>query len=83
MYSLNPGLTSIIFIGLFIGILCDVFLVLWVKRKTDQQLDRDGDNGTGVKLNREMRLLFAMLGAPTIPVGLFWQACESQTPLHH
>lgn len=76
VYDINSGLTSIIFVALFIGILLDLILVMLVRRQTNQQLARDGDDGTGVKLNREFRLLFAMYGAPTIPVGLFWQACE-------
>jgi len=39
---------------------------------TKKQLARDGDDGSGSKLNRETRLIFAMIGAPLIPVGLFW-----------
>ena len=52
-------------------------LVPWVYRKTKRQLERDGDDGSGKKLNRESRLLFAMVGAPFLPIGLFWMAWTS------
>lgn len=73
-YGINSGLSFTIFVGLFIGILLNVLLVPIVYCQTKKQLDRDGDEGKGFKLERETRLLYAMYGAPTIPVGLFWMA---------
>lgn len=73
-YGINSGLTYTIFVGLFIGILLDVLLVPIVYKQTKAQLARDGDDGKGSKLDRETRLLYAMYGAPTIPIGLFWMA---------
>lgn len=73
-YSINSGLSYTIFVGLFIGILLDVCLIPIVYRQTTTQLAHDGDDGKGTRLNRETRLLYAMYGAPTIPIGLFWMA---------
>lgn len=74
VYGINSGLTFTIFVGLFIGILLDVLLIPIVYRQTKKQLDRDGDEGKGFRLERETRLLYAMYGAPTVPIGLFWMA---------
>lgn len=74
-YGINSGLTYTIFVGLFIGILLDVLLIPLVYHQTKTQLARSGvDNGKGSALVRETRLLYAMYGAPTIPIGLFWMA---------
>jgi hypothetical protein len=40
--------------------------------RTASQLRRDGDDGSGKKLDQESRLLFAFCGAPAVPIGLFW-----------
>ncbi|SMR60090.1 unnamed protein product [Zymoseptoria tritici ST99CH_3D1] len=71
-YGLNSGLSNIIFVGLFIGVVLQIIAVPFVVRKTNKQLARDGDEGQGTKLDRESRLLFAMWSAPLIPIGLFW-----------
>ena len=71
-YGLNSGLSNIIFVGLFVGVVLQIIAVPFVVHKTNRQLARDGDDGTGTKLDRESRLLFAMWSAPLIPIGLFW-----------
>ena len=72
VYGINIGLTNIIFLGLFLGIVSALVLVPIVYAQTKRQLARDGDDGTGNKLDRESRLLFAMYGAPFLSIGLFW-----------
>lgn len=73
-YGINSGLTFTIFVALFIGICLDALLVPIVYSQTKKQLNRAGDDGKGSKLERETRLLYAMYGAPTVPIGLFWMA---------
>ncbi|KAL1612623.1 hypothetical protein SLS60_000852 [Paraconiothyrium brasiliense] len=73
-YGIHTGLSNIIFVGLFIGVLLQLITVPFIVRKTNKQLARDGDKGQGMKLHRESRLLFAMYSAPLIPIGLFWMA---------
>jgi hypothetical protein len=71
-YGINEGLSNICFLGLFVGILLVVALVPFVYRSTVKQLERDGDDGSGKAIFRESRLYFAMVGAPALPIGLFW-----------
>ncbi|KAL4908690.1 hypothetical protein BDW74DRAFT_188591 [Aspergillus multicolor] len=71
-YGINTGLVNICFVGLFIGILLAMFLVPILYRRTANQLQRDGDDGSGKMLNQESRLFFAFCGAPAVPIGLFW-----------
>jgi hypothetical protein len=71
-YGINEGLSNICFLGLFVGILLVVTLVPFVYRSTVKQLERDGDDGSGKAIFRESRLYFAMVGAPALPIGLFW-----------
>ncbi|GLA18388.1 hypothetical protein AnigIFM62618_006031 [Aspergillus niger] len=71
-YGINEGLANICFLGLFIGILCSMILVPILYRKTARQLRDAGDDGSGRMVDRESRLFFAQIGAPAIPIGLFW-----------
>lgn len=71
-YGLNPGLSNLCFFGLLLGVLLSGLLIPPVMRITWRQLERDGDDGSGAKLDQESRLIFAMVGAPLIPIGLFW-----------
>jgi hypothetical protein len=73
-YPINEGLSNICFVTLFVGILCSLPLVAVVYRITAKQLERDGDDGSGKLLDRESRMIFAMVGAPALPIGLFWMA---------
>ncbi|PYI09373.1 MFS general substrate transporter [Aspergillus sclerotiicarbonarius CBS 121057] len=72
VYGINEGLANICFLGLFIGILTTMVLVPILYHKTAKQLREAGDDGSGRMLDRESRLFFAQIGAPAIPIGLFW-----------
>ncbi|CAN9190247.1 unnamed protein product [Alternaria alternata] len=71
-FGINEGLSNICFVGLFIGIALSALLVPIAYHKTVRQLKEDGDDGSGKAIHRESRLFFAMIGAPTLPIGLFW-----------
>lgn len=71
-YGIGQGLSNICFLGLLVGIVSSMVTVPLVYRITKKQLARDGDDGTGKAINQETRLIFAMIGAPLIPIGLFW-----------
>lgn len=71
-YGINQGLSNLCFLGLLVGILLSMVLVPLVYSITKKQLARDGDDGTGKALNQETRIIFSMIGAPFIPIGLFW-----------
>lgn len=72
VHNINEGLSNVCFMGLFVGILLAMILVPILYKMTSKQLARDNDDGSGSMLNRESRLFFALVGAPFIPVGLFW-----------
>lgn len=71
VYEISRGLTSVIFVGMLVGILAAAPLVPFTYIKTKQDMERHkSENGSHV--NPEVRLWFAMLGAPAIPISLFW-----------
>ncbi|KUJ11239.1 MFS general substrate transporter [Mollisia scopiformis] len=67
VYGTSQGLTNVIFTGIFVGIVLASFLVPWVYRITKESFGRNA-------FVPEVRLWFAMLGAPAIPISLFWMA---------
>ncbi|KAI1314152.1 major facilitator superfamily domain-containing protein [Xylaria venustula] len=74
VYGISENLSNTAFVGLLVGILLPTGLIPWSYRSTVKQLERDGDKGSGATLNRESRLFYAMIGAPFLPIGLFWMA---------
>ena len=72
VYGINEGLANICFLGLFVGILISMVFVPILYHRTAKQLRDAGDDGSGRMLDRESRLFFARIGAPAIPIGLFW-----------
>ncbi|KAI0411889.1 major facilitator superfamily domain-containing protein [Xylaria grammica] len=74
VYGISENLSNTAFLGLLLGILLPLGLLPWTYKSTVKQLQRDGDKGSGAMLNRESRLYFAMIGAPLVPIGLFWMA---------
>jgi hypothetical protein len=73
IFGINQGLTYLCFLGIGIGILIASCLVPWrYKRylRSETAIRRKGELG----LPPEERLLFAMICAPMLPIGLFWMA---------
>ncbi|KIM99898.1 hypothetical protein OIDMADRAFT_126316 [Oidiodendron maius Zn] len=70
-YEISQGLTNVIFVGMLIGILVAAPLVPFTYNRTKEDMKlHKSENGSHV--NPEIRLWFAMLGAPAIPISLFW-----------
>jgi len=65
VYRTSQGLTNVIFTGIFIGVLLGSLVVPWVYKKTKASFAENA-------FVPELRLWFAMLGAPAIPISLFW-----------
>jgi MFS family permease len=84
VYGLSQGLTNIVWAAMYVGIALAGLLVLpiyrWTKR--DFTAAAKQKNGTdpasdpraldNVHTQPEIRLWFAMFGAPMIPISLFW-----------
>lgn len=82
VYGIGQGLANLCFLGLLVGILLSMVTVPFVYHITKKQLARDGDDGTGKAINQETRLIFAMIGAPMIPIGLFWMGWTDYVSEH-
>lgn len=76
-FGLNIGLTGTAFLGILIGFTLVMGLVPIIYRRYTRDLAlarAEAESGTAAvpSLPPEQRLLFAMLGAPLIPLSLFW-----------
>ncbi|KAJ6111758.1 hypothetical protein N7523_007819 [Penicillium sp. IBT 18751x] len=84
MHGLSQGLTNIVWVAMYIGILLSGLLLPFIYRGTKKEFTRAAEvvNGSdptddpraldGVHTQPEIRLWFAMVGAPFIPISLFW-----------
>jgi MFS family permease len=70
-YGIGQGLTNVIFAAMFVGMATIAMLVPWVYKKTKKELEQNRTE-TGTHIDPEIRLWYAMLAAPTIPISLFW-----------
>ena len=70
-YGFTEGITGLSFIGIGIGLCLASLLVplvyVWAKRDL-AKIKAEG----GTRLPPEFRLIFAMFGAPAIPISMFW-----------
>ncbi|KAJ5884916.1 hypothetical protein N7495_009426 [Penicillium taxi] len=83
-YGMSQGLTNIIWVAMFVGIVLATLVIIpnyYITKKkfTQAAMEAKGaDPATdshaldGVHTAPEIRLLFAMIGAPFIPISLFW-----------
>jgi len=75
-YSLSQGITGILFLGIGVGLCLATALVpliyKWAKRDLAAMASAHPDQTP--RLQPEFRLWFAMLGAPAVPISLFWMA---------
>lgn len=75
MHGISQGLTNIIWAAMILGILSVSVFVYPTFRKTKQLLvSAPKDTGVESGIEPEERLWYALLGAPLIPISLFWMA---------
>lgn len=68
-YGFSQTLTEVSFTAIFVGVLLSIGLVPWVYQKTKSSRDNSlGHDG----IQPELRLWYAMFGAPWMPISLFW-----------
>jgi len=79
VHGLSQGLTNIVWVAMYCGIMLVGLLVPLVYRWTKREFERvaakaepGADGKKKVHTRPENRLWFAMMGAPFIPIGLFW-----------
>jgi MFS family permease len=72
-YGFSQGMTGLAFVGIGVGLCGSSFLVPLIHHWTKQDLKKlQETEGPNAQLPPEKRLYFAMLGAPAIPISLFW-----------
>ena len=84
VHGIPQGLTNIIWVAMYVGILLATALVVPIYRATKKEFTKaaqaakgadpavDAHALDGVHTQPEIRLWFAMFGAPAIPISLFW-----------
>jgi len=72
-YNLSTGITYTIFVAIALGVLGCGFVIPVVYRITHQVADKAAANGKST-FDPEVRLWYAMIGAPFVPISLFWMA---------
>lgn len=74
VYGMSQGITGLLFLGIGVGLCLATALVplihFWAKR--DMKKLQEACPDIVIKLPPEYRLWFAMLGAPGLPISLFW-----------
>ena len=70
-YGFSEGLTGLSFLGIGLGLCGATLLVPIIYTRAKKELARIKAAG-GDRLPPEFRLWFAMLGAPCIPISMFW-----------
>lgn len=74
VYGMSQGITGLLFLGIGVGLFLATSLVplIYFLAKRDTRKLQEASPGTVAKLPPEHRLWFAMLGAPGLPISLFW-----------
>ncbi|KAJ9615033.1 hypothetical protein H2200_001107 [Cladophialophora chaetospira] len=75
-YNISQELTSTIFLGILIGVCLAYLAVPWIYNKS-LRAQREAESKGKERFDPEIRLWYAMLGAPVMPVSLFWMAWTS------
>ncbi|KAI4269530.1 MAG: hypothetical protein L6R38_007430 [Xanthoria sp. 2 TBL-2021] len=81
-YGFSEGLTGLSFIGIGVGLCMASLLVPFIYRFAKNDLAKIKAEG-GTRLPPEFRLWFAMLGAPAIPISLFWMECTARPSISY
>ena len=72
-YNLSTGITYTIFVGIAIGVMAVAPVIWYVYNKTVRAAEQAAMEGKKT-FDPEIRLWFAMIGAPFVPISLFWMA---------
>lgn len=81
-YGFSEGITGLSFIGIGIGLCLASLLVPFIYRFAKKDLAKIKAQG-GTRLPPEFRLWFAMLGAPAIPISLFWMGWTARPSISY
>lgn len=85
IYHFSQGLTGLSFIGIGIGLCLATCLVplIYARAKRDLAAIKAAADHGEPRLPPESRLYFAMLGAPAIPISMFWMGWTASPHISH
>ncbi|KAL8893990.1 MAG: hypothetical protein Q9192_004727 [Flavoplaca navasiana] len=81
-YGFSQGITGLSFIGIGIGLCVATLQLPFIYKGAKNDLAKIKAEG-GTRLPPEFRLWFAMLGAPAIPISLFWMGWTARPSVSH
>ncbi|KAK4506304.1 hypothetical protein PRZ48_000034 [Zasmidium cellare] len=81
VYEFNLGATGLTYLGQAVGTWVGLALIIYVYKAVWVKMSREAKE-KGEKLPPEHRLLIAKIGAPFIPVSLFWFAWTARPSIH-
>ncbi|KAL9002273.1 MAG: hypothetical protein Q9188_004785 [Gyalolechia gomerana] len=81
-YGFSQGITGLSFLGIGIGLCLATCLVPFIYIFAKRDLAKIKAEG-GTRLPPEFRLWFAMLGAPAIPISLFWMGWTAYSSISY
>lgn len=88
IYHMNSGPSGLAFLGIGVGLLIAVTVYVYIDRKIFFPKNADGtrghrDENGNMKLPApEMFVIIAKIGAPLLPIALFWQAWTARESVH-
>lgn len=88
VYGMGEGTSGLAFIGIGVGLLFATAIYIYIDRTVFYPLNADGtrgrrdENGQLIINPPEMYLLPAKVGAPFLPISLFWQAWTARESVH-
>lgn len=75
-YNISQGLSNTIFLGILVGVWLTCPFLPWIYKQT-VKAQREAESNGHTQFDPELRLLYAMLGAPVMPISLLWMAWTS------
>lgn len=82
IYGFSQGSTGLCFTGMNIGFLLALSIVPWISWQYTRNLTKATEKGEG-GLPPEERLWYAILGAPCLPISLFWMGWTSNPSISY
>ena len=79
-YHISQGLSNTIFVGILVGMWLTPIAVPWIYKRTLKG-QREAESRGRKQFEPETRLWYAMLGAPVMPISLFWMAWTSYSSI--
>lgn len=88
IYHMGGGVSGLAFLGIGVGLLIATVIYIYIDRTYFFPKNADGtrghrdENGNPVSPAPEIYLIPAKIGAPLLPIALFWQAWTARESVH-